>query len=152
MEAKFLRGICIGLAVCTGFDTVKKMKYEWEIEATIGENKYTEYLRGNLMPNEIRLTTSYDMGWNKRSSGHKYDSISGHGFLLGTKNKKRMNHRCLSKCCSICLCAEKAKIKAETHVYWIFQNQNSWPILTIGSKRLVKNILHWLWKTKRSLW
>ena len=63
-----------------------KSEREREIEATIGENKYTEYLKGNLMPNEIRLTTSYDMGWNKRSSGHKYDSISGHGFLLRTKN------------------------------------------------------------------
>ena len=30
---------------------------------------------------EVQLVVMYDMGWNKRSSGHKYDSISGHGFL-----------------------------------------------------------------------
>ena len=28
------------------------------------------------------------MGWNKRSSGHKYNSISGHGFLMGEINTK----------------------------------------------------------------
>ena len=42
------------------------------------------------------------MGWNKRSSGHKYDSISGHGMIMGGMSKKIMNHRCISKCCSIC--------------------------------------------------
>ena len=32
---------------------------------------------------QIGLTASFDMGWNKRSSGHRYDSLSGHGFVIG---------------------------------------------------------------------
>ena len=49
------------------------------------------------------------MGWNKRSSGNKYDSISGHGFVLGGNSKKIINYRCMSKCCRICALSEKEK-------------------------------------------
>ena len=73
-----------------------------EIKATIGERMFAKFLEKKLDPKDVRLTVSYDMGWNKRSSGHKYDSISGHGFVLGGINKKILNHRCLSKCCRIC--------------------------------------------------
>ena len=73
-----------------------------EIKATIGENLFEKYLCKKLNPKNVKLTVSYDMGWNKRSSGHKYDSISGHGFLMGGITKKIINHKCLSKCCSIC--------------------------------------------------
>ena len=55
------------------------------------------------------------MGWNKRSSGHKYDSISGHGFLMGGLNKKVLNHRSLSKCCTICSKAQKQGVPAKGH-------------------------------------
>jgi hypothetical protein len=43
-----------------------------------------------------------DMGWQKRSSGRKYDSNSGHAFLVGTRTRKPIA-RCLkSKFCRIC--------------------------------------------------
>ena len=29
------------------------------------------------------LTVAYDMGWQKRSSGRKYDSLSGVGAVVG---------------------------------------------------------------------
>ena len=73
-----------------------------EIKATIGETLFAKFLKKKLHPKDVQLTVSYDMGWNKRSSGHKYDSISGHGFVLGGIKKKILNHRCLSKCCRIC--------------------------------------------------
>ena len=50
------------------------------------------------------------MGWNKRSSGNKYDSISGHRFVLGGNSKKIMNYRCMSKCWRICAQAECTKV------------------------------------------
>ena len=34
------------------------------------------------------ITTAYDMGWNKRSNGHRYDFISGMGYLLARYPKK----------------------------------------------------------------
>ena len=38
--------------------------------------------------NSLGLTLSYDMGWSKRSSGNTYNSLSGHGFLIGCFSKK----------------------------------------------------------------
>ena len=73
-----------------------------EIKATIGERMFANFLDKKTHPKDVKLTVSYDMGWNKRSSGHKYDSISGHGFVLGGIHKKILNHKCLSKCCTIC--------------------------------------------------
>ena len=34
---------------------------------------------------KLELTVSYDMGWQKRSTGKVYDSISGHGFMIGCR-------------------------------------------------------------------
>ena len=48
------------------------------------------------------LTVCYDMGWNKRSSGNRYDSISGHGIAFGAHSKKIIAYRAVSKCCSFC--------------------------------------------------
>ena len=42
------------------------------------------------------------MGWQKRSSGHKYDSTSGHGFMLGARTKKIIDSQCMSKECRVC--------------------------------------------------
>jgi len=35
-----------------------------------------------------RIQASYDMGWQVRSSGHKYASPKGHALLIGTLTKK----------------------------------------------------------------
>ena len=34
------------------------------------------------------LAISYDMGWQERPGGRVYDSISGHGFLVGCCSQK----------------------------------------------------------------
>ena len=36
----------------------------------------------------IGIAVSYDMGWNKRSTGKVYDSLSGHGFIIRCLTKK----------------------------------------------------------------
>ena len=66
--------------------------------------------KGNLSSDEVSLIVMYDMGWNKRSIGNKYDSISGHGFVLGGNLKKIMNYRCMLKCSKICAQAERTKV------------------------------------------
>ena len=80
-----------------------------EIKETIGEELFERYKNGDLSSSEVQLVVMYDMGWNKRSSGHKYDSISGHGFLLGGNTRKIMNFRCMSKYCKKCFLAERTK-------------------------------------------
>ena len=52
--------------------------------------------------NDAPLTVCYDMGWNKRSSGTRYDSISGHGLMIGGYSKKVIGFKCVSKECSVC--------------------------------------------------
>ena len=37
---------------------------------------------------EVPLTICYNMGWNMRSSWTQYDSVSGHGLMIGTYTKK----------------------------------------------------------------
>ena len=52
---------------------------EEEIELILGsEGKFEMWKQGNL---PVSITVSFDMGWNERSSGTRYDSISGHPFL-----------------------------------------------------------------------
>ena len=86
-----------------------------EILKTIGENGYEEFKKGNLKPTQVPLTVMYDMGWNKRSSGNKYDSVSGHGFLVGGNSKKIMNYRAMSKSCTKCSKAKLTGNKAVPH-------------------------------------
>ena len=33
--------------------------------------------------NKVKLTVTYDMGWQKRSSGRRYDSSRGHAIIIG---------------------------------------------------------------------
>ena len=53
------------------------------------ENDDLQKLNDNLP--SLGLTVSYDMGWQRRSGGRVYDSISGHGFLIGCRSKKVIN-------------------------------------------------------------
>ena len=49
--------------------------------------------RKKMEPSYVPLTASYDMGWNKRSSGTKNNSISGHGLFLIPRQKRFYNLR-----------------------------------------------------------
>ena len=53
------------------------------------------------------LTTSYDMGWNKRSSGHRCDSLSEHAFTIGACTRRIIDCVVFSKRCSICSSRKK---------------------------------------------
>ena len=48
------------------------------------------------------LTISYGTGWNKRSSGHRYDSLSGNAFAIGAYTRRIIDCVVFSKRCSIC--------------------------------------------------
>ena len=51
---------------------------------------------------EVKLTSSFDMGWQKRNSGHTYDSLSGHDFVIGCNSKKIIGSVLSSKRCLLC--------------------------------------------------
>ena len=46
---------------------------------------------------KLELTLGYDIGWTKRSSGNRYDSLSGHVFLVGCHSKKNLGGQVTSK-------------------------------------------------------
>ena len=64
---------------------------------------------------KVGLAVSYDMGWQKRSTGKLYDSLSGHGFIFGCKNGNIIGFRVKSKACSICSNTNSPNIPAEEH-------------------------------------
>ena len=37
--------------------------------------------------NKVKLTVTYIMVWQKRSSGRRYDSSNGHAFIIGARRK-----------------------------------------------------------------
>ena len=94
-------------------DSSMEQAREEEIRKTIGEKMYEAYKKGELSPSQVSIVAMYDMGWNKRSSGNKYDSISGHGFLLGGNSKKIINYKCMSKYCRKCFAAKRTNQKIE---------------------------------------
>jgi hypothetical protein len=57
----------------------------------------------------------YDMGWQQRSSGHKYDSPSGHALLIGARTKKICGMIVLAKCCATCDSAERKMKTVKKH-------------------------------------
>ena len=47
---------------------------------------------------KVGLTISYDMGWNERLSGNRYDSLSGHCFLQNKKIKSKVSSNKCQTC------------------------------------------------------
>ena len=59
--------------------------------------------------NKVKLTVTYDMGWQKRSSGRRYDSSSGHSFIIGARIKGIIGMVLYSKACRNCDAAENRR-------------------------------------------
>ena len=48
------------------------------------------------------ISISFDMGWNKWSSGNRYDSLSGHALAIGCLSNKILNVVISTKICRQC--------------------------------------------------
>jgi hypothetical protein len=59
----------------------------------------TGVLPKNLYP---KLAVSYDMAWQQRNSGHKYNSPSGHAIFVGKLSRKPIALVIKSKLCNFC--------------------------------------------------
>ena len=66
---------------------------------------------------KVALTVNYDMGWQKRSTGKLYDSLSDHGFIFGCKTGNISGFRVKSKACSTCALANSLNVAPEDHKY-----------------------------------
>ena len=52
--------------------------------------------------NKVKLTVTYDMGWQKRSYRRTYDPSSGHSFIIGARSKGIIGMVLYSKACWKC--------------------------------------------------
>ena len=51
---------------------------------------------------QVNITVSFDMGWNKRSSGNRYNSLSDHAFSIGCLSQKIITTIVTAKQCRTC--------------------------------------------------
>ena len=64
---------------------------------------------------KVKLTVQYDMGWQKRSYGRRYDYSSGYAFIIGGRKKGIIGMVLYYKACRKCDSAEKKGEEAEEH-------------------------------------
>lgn len=93
LEANLLEEVCLTYKDDPSFD-YKAWKQAWTNGHPFPYDK---------MP---KVFVSYDMGWQKRSSGRRYDSHSGHAAVVGVNTRKPIWLAVMSKLCNICLFGE----------------------------------------------
>ena len=72
-------------------------------------------VKKNELTELVGLDLAYDMGWQKRSSGRRYDSKSGHAFLIGLTTNKIIGVVIYCKDCRICTEARKKGVPPPIH-------------------------------------
>jgi len=79
------------------------------------EGRESDFVRWkeNDLDYKPELTVSYDMGWQQRSSGRKYDSDSGNGLMIGMHSRKIIGFKIKSKQCRICKVAAKKRFQPQ---------------------------------------
>ena len=73
----------------------------------------------------IGITVSYDMGWQKRSTGRIYDSLSGHGFMIGCSTGKVVDVAVRGKKYNKFTIANKKEVEAKAHYCTVNHNGSS---------------------------
>ena len=73
------------------------------------------YDEAKAIAQQCKLTASFDVGWQKRSTGRVYDSLSGHGYMIGCSGGRVISMGVLCKKCSVCITANRKGIEPSTH-------------------------------------
>jgi hypothetical protein len=79
------------------------------------DNNDFELWKESLTNKQVRLSKarypkvgcSFDMGWQQRSSGNRYNSASGHALLVGEFTRKPIAFTLMSKRCNFCFTWKK---------------------------------------------
>ena len=64
---------------------------------------------------KVLLTLSYDMGWQRRSTGRRYNSLSGVGAMVGAETNKILNYGIRQKDCRKCTYYKHKKLDVPEH-------------------------------------
>ena len=87
--------------------------------------KHKEYDKAKQICANLRITTSYDMGWQRRSIGRVYDSLFRHGYMIGCTSGKFVSMGVMNKKCSTCSSHNKRSIEPSVHNYIINHTASS---------------------------
>ena len=87
---------------------------ETELNIYFFITKQYDKMQKDLQKNGI--TVSFDMGWQKRSGGHIYDSLSGHGYFLGCLLGNVVSYGVMKKKCSMCGRLDSNSLKKNIYV------------------------------------
>ena len=141
----------VGAAIRKVTGQLEKEALESEIVATLASENKKYFDRslifdknGLLLEHlpDVGIDVAYDMGWQKRSSGHKFDSPSGHGFLVGCRTRKVIGHVTYSKWCRVCSNAYlKNSAKGKEHICPMnYSGKSSKSMEPDGAVKLVTDI------------
>lgn len=109
-----------------GSETIEKA-IEEEVSLSLDNfhNKTLQEWKDEKQTVQVGLVAGFDMGWQKRSSGNTYNSMSDVGFLIGQLSKKIIGVMVYSTRCNLCEIAKKGKVSKNTHMptqfYWQFK-------------------------------
>ena len=85
-----------------------------EVKLTVdNEIKYKQCKAGNL---RVGITVSFDICWSKRSSGNRYDSLSGHALMIGCLSKNIITAVDSSEMCRLCSLSKENGVYPSEHV------------------------------------
>ncbi|KAJ8684807.1 hypothetical protein QAD02_020600 [Eretmocerus hayati] len=68
----------------------------------IGDRYEVDAIDGNMPREKCKIRVAYDAGWRKRSSGHAYNSRSGHGTAVGLFSGEVISYSVKTKDCKKC--------------------------------------------------
>ena len=107
-----------GMYECLVRDLAIEEDIQDEIKDTLEHNNqsyvdWCDLLDKGKNNNRVKLTVTYDMGWKKISYGRRYDSSSGHAFIIGGRSKGIIGMFLYSKACRKCDATEKRREEAE---------------------------------------
>ena len=91
-------------------------------------------------PTHVDIAVSADMGWQKRSSGKKYDSPSGHMFLVSSLTGKIVDFELKCVSCSICSAAQRKNESPRSHYCWKNFDQSAKAMEATTAAELVTRI------------
>ena len=92
-------------------DEAKECEVRMQLQSE--KRSYTKWKQ--CKQEQVLLTVSFDMGWSKRSSGHRYDSLSGHAFMCGCRSNMIISAIITAKECHLCSYYEQKNKEPPDH-------------------------------------
>jgi len=103
---------------CLENNLIEEVRRTNQEDASFDFDKWKHNFKAGRKNTDVaQVNSSMDMAWQKKSSGLKYDSCSGHAFLYGVYSRKPIAMCLKSKYCSTCSWWDKNKPTSEVPIH-----------------------------------